>query len=395
MFSRSIFEGATHVRIAFSSSPFLGHLFPLLPLARAARAAGHDVAVMTSEPLRPALDPGTDLLAAGPMPDVLLAEVTRRRGSDPTRDNRPEIVAELFAGARVDLGLNCAVAAAQCWCPDLIVFEYCDFIGPLVAAALGVPSARLAYGRAYRPEYEAAMTATVAPRYEAGGLSAVTPLAFLDTCPPSLQTPEWPRPQGHLYLRPEPHSLPGAEWTPPGFGSRSDLPTVLVTFGTVFHAAPVLSMVLRSLAARPVNLIVTVGPLGDPGAIDIDVESIHVERFIPLDLLLPSVSAVVSHGGGGTILAALARGLPLVLLPQGADQFHNSERVESTGAGVTLPPHDVTPATLGAAIDKALGDPVLRAGARRIAAEIAAMDSPGEVVRGLSQQVVSSLAVAA
>jgi hypothetical protein len=55
--------------------------------------------------------------------DVLLAEVTRRKGTDPTRDNAPEIVAELFAGTRVELGFGPAVEAAECWRPDLIVFE--------------------------------------------------------------------------------------------------------------------------------------------------------------------------------------------------------------------------------------------------------------------------------
>ena len=52
----------------------------------------------------------------------------------------------------------------------------------------------------------------------------------------------------------------------------------------------------------------------------------RVERFVPLDRLLTGVSAVVSHGGGGTILAALSRGLPLVLLPR-APIFHNAQRV--------------------------------------------------------------------
>jgi UDP:flavonoid glycosyltransferase YjiC (YdhE family) len=52
---------------------------------------------------------------------------------------------------------------------------------------------------------------------------------------------------------------------------------------------------------------------------------------------------VVSHGGGGTILAALSRGLPLVLLPQGADQFHNAERVAEVKAGIALTPSEATP----------------------------------------------------
>ena len=111
------------MRILFSSSPFAGHLFPLLPLARAAHAGEHDIAVLTSEPLAPALDPSIEVLPAGPMPDMLLAEVARRTGTDPTRDNAPEIVAELFAGPRVDLGFEQALAAAERWRPELAGFE--------------------------------------------------------------------------------------------------------------------------------------------------------------------------------------------------------------------------------------------------------------------------------
>jgi hypothetical protein len=269
------------MRILFSSSPFAGHLFPLLPLARVAQASGHDIAVLTSEPLAPALDPGTQVLGAGPMPDVLLAEVARRTGTDPIRDNAPEIVAELFAGARVDLGLEQALAVAERWRPELVVFEQCDFIGPLVAAALGCASAFLADARAYEPAYTAAMTSSVATRYRRHGLEPVEPLAFLDTCPPSLQSEGWTRPPRHRYLRPEPHRQLGIDWIAPDFMDRSDRPVVLVTFGTVFSATPVLSRVLSALRDLDVNAIVTVGPSGDPAALDVDTSRVHVERFVP------------------------------------------------------------------------------------------------------------------
>jgi UDP:flavonoid glycosyltransferase YjiC (YdhE family) len=57
---------------------------------------------------------------------------------------------------------------------------------------------------------------------------------------------------------------------------------------------------------------------------------------------------VVSHGGGGTILAALSRGLPLVRLPQGADQFHNAEPVAEVQAGIALILSEAMPTAIGA-----------------------------------------------
>jgi hypothetical protein len=120
------------MRILFSATPALGHLLPLLPLARAARARGHDAAVTSAQPLSSQLDAGIEMLSAGPTLEVLLTEVRRRCGTDQSIDTRPEFVAEFFAGTRVDLTFEQSLAAAKVWQPDLIVHEYCDFVGPLV-----------------------------------------------------------------------------------------------------------------------------------------------------------------------------------------------------------------------------------------------------------------------
>ena len=107
--------------ILFSTTPAaLGHLLPLLPLARAARGHGHDVAVLTAQPFSSHLDAGFEMLPAGPTVDVLLTEVKRRCG-DPSDGTDPERVAEFFAGTRVDFTFDQALPAAKVWQPDLIV----------------------------------------------------------------------------------------------------------------------------------------------------------------------------------------------------------------------------------------------------------------------------------
>ena len=83
-----------------------------------------------------------------------------------------------------------------------------------------------------------------------------------------------------------------------------------------------------------------------------------------------------------------------MLLPQGADQFHNAEALGASGAGVTLEPGKATPAAIRGAVRRALEDPGLRAGARRIAAEIAAMDSPATVIEGLERHAHAPVALA-
>ena len=88
---------------------------------------------------------------------------------------------------------------------------------------------------------------------------------------------------------------------------------------------------------------------------------------------------VASHAGAGTILAALALGIPQLCLPQRADQFMNAEAIASAGAGLTIPPDRVDAATVARAVRRLLEDPSYLRAARAIADEMALMPSP-EVV---------------
>ena len=383
------------MRILFSTTPALGHLLPLLPLARAARDHGHDVAVLTAQPLSSHLDADFEMLPAGPTVDVLLTEVKRRCGGDPSdgtdSEPDPERVAEFFAGTRVDLTFDQALPAAKVWQPDLIVYEYCDFVGPLVATVLQCPATKLAYGPVHDAKWDDAMARRVAPRYRRMGLQPTGPVAFLDTCPPSLQVEGWARPAGHQYLRPEPHSRYSNDWAAPDFGDRNGLPTILVTLGTVFHNPVVLSLILRGFAELNINIIATVGPNGDAAEIDVDPSRIRIVRFVPLDNLLTGVSAVVAHGGAGTVLASLSRGLPLVLLPQGADQFLHARQVASAHAGIVLRPNETTPAAIRSALRQVLTNASIRGAAQDLAEEIAAMDSPDYVIEKLDRKLAEEL----
>ncbi|HWG27594.1 glycosyltransferase [Actinospica sp.] len=369
------------MRVLLSGTPAFGHLLPLLPLAREARAAGHEVALLTSGAMAEAVGPELPVLPAGPMPDVLFAEVARRTGgSNPATDPKPETVAEFFAGTRVDLSVADAMEAARAWKPDLIVAEACDFVGPLVAAELEVPWHLLAFGPAVPDEFVELMFQTVAPRYAERGLAPTPPSTFLDPCPPTLQAPGWQAPPNRIALRPEPHRVDGNAWQAPDFADGADRPVVLVTLGTVFTEVGLLVNILASLESLDVNIVATLGPFADPTAITVDHSRVRTVGFVPLEQLLDGITAVVSTGGAGTILATLSRGLPMVLLPQGADQAINAERVEATGAGVAL----AESGQVGPAVARLLREDSFRARAGVLADEIAAMESAADVVRRLA-----------
>jgi len=164
---------------------------------------------------------------------------------------------------------------------------------------------------------------------------------------------------------------------------------LLVTFGTVFGGPQLLGPILRALSRAGAGLRVTLGLTGSAGDFDLDLdpELVSFEQFRPFHELLDGVDLVVAHGGAGTTLGSLAEGLPLVLLPQAADQFLNADRAAAAGAAIALKPDSASPAAIVAAVRLMLDEPGYRRAARRIADQIAAMPAPDEVANELAAKL--------
>lgn len=139
---------------------------------------------------------------------------------------------------------------------------------------------------------------------------------------------------------------------------------VLVSLSTSYQAQEaVLRRVVAALGTLPVRGLVTTGPAV---AFDGDLpENVQVRAWAPHAEVLPRAALVITHAGMGTVMAALAHGVPLVCLPMGRDQHGNAERVAHLGAGRILAA-EANNAAIAATVRDALADPALRAGARRI-----------------------------
>jgi UDP:flavonoid glycosyltransferase YjiC (YdhE family) len=131
---------------------------------------------------------------------------------------------------------------------------------------------------------------------------------------------------------------------------------------------PVLQRVVAAMGRASVRGVATVGDHVEPGDLDAP-DGVAVLGYVRHAAVLPWASAVVSHAGLGTVLAALAHGLPLVCLPLGREQPANAEAVARVGAGVVLDPSS-TAEVVADAIRRAVDDLELRAGAARMALEI-------------------------
>ena len=124
-----------------------------------------------------------------------------------------------------------------------------------------------------------------------------------------------------------------------------------------------------ALGSLPVRGLVTTGRAIAPESISAPPNVTVVERA-PHSAVLREASAVVTHGGHGTVIKALAAGVPLVVLPLGRDQLDNAARVAHHGAGIRLG-KTAKPDVIGAAVRRILDEPAFAAAAGRLAAAIA------------------------
>ncbi|WP_329455280.1 glycosyltransferase [Streptomyces sp. NBC_01497] len=373
------------MRVMFSGVSLYGHTLPLLPLARAFHRRGDDVVlalpasfmpVFSAEPFR--------MFAAGADTATVVAEVHRLCGVDLLTAPTPEAEIEALAGTRVDMSVTDLLAAATQWWPELIVHDPYDYAAPLIAAELGVPTVVVTLGPGVSPTFERAAARKVAPRYRARGLTPGPPAHVLDVCPPGLSGGEGAAPSaGRLPMRPEPHHAPDGAATR-ALSWPSGSPRVLVTFGTAYSGVPVVGPVVRALAGTGAAVRVTVGQDGPSDGFATAPGPVAYEPFAPLVDLLDGADLVVAHGGAGTVLGTLSEALPMVLLPQGADQFTHTERAAGAGAAIGLTGGAATAEATVAAVAELVAEPSYRRAARTVAAEIAAMPSPDEVAATLA-----------
>jgi MGT family glycosyltransferase len=164
-------------------------------------------------------------------------------------------------------------------------------------------------------------------------------------------------------------------------------PTVYFTLGTVFNveSGDLFERVLAGLRELPVNVIATVGRELDPAIFGPQPANIQIARYIQQAAIMPYCAAVVSHGGSGSVIGALAYGVPMVLLPMGADQPLNAARCAALGVARVLDAVETTPEDVREAVAALLDTPGYRKAAGRMHDEIAALPEPASAVRLLEQ----------
>jgi len=166
-------------------------------------------------------------------------------------------------------------------------------------------------------------------------------------------------------------------------------PLVLVGLSsTVMRQEGLLQRAANALGQLQVRGLVTTGPAVDPEVIAAP-PNVTVTRWVRHADVLPHCSAVITHGGHGTVMKALIAGVPLVVVPLGRDQPDNAARVVYAGAGTRLR-KNASVSALRAAVAQVIDDPGYRAAAGRMADRLAAERDDSLVVDELEHMAVGA-----
>jgi UDP:flavonoid glycosyltransferase YjiC (YdhE family) len=389
------------MRILFAFVGGRGHFEPLVPIARAAAASGHTIVFSCSRSMLPDVEaagfsavsttPPRPNSGGAPVRPPLLPVDTQREERD---------LRELFVRDAAPRRAAGMLAVARDWRPDVVVCDEVDFGSMIAAERLDIPYASvivLAAGGMVRPDVVGQALDDV--RAENGlqpdpGLAALSRHLVFSAAPPSFRDPAAPLP-------PTAHPVntfsPDSSAQPrdrPWPATRPDGPAVYATLGTVFNleSGDLFQRLLEGLRDHPGDVVVTVGGELDPAGLGPQPPNVHIERYLPQSAVLPHVDVVVSHGGSGSVLGALAHGRPMVIIAMGADQPWNAARCAALGVARVLDPIRATPDDIRVAVRAVLEDRTYRLAAEALRDEMRAMPDPSVAVERLEQLVAGRAA---
>ncbi|MEE1926819.1 macrolide family glycosyltransferase [Streptomyces sp. TRM 70351] len=269
--------------------------------------------------------------------------------------------------------------------PDLVLYDIASYPGPVLAHRWKVPAVQLSPAmvawegyeeEVAEPLFAALRTSERGIAYyarfrawlEANGLPGTDPDRFtgrprrcLALIPRVLQ-PHADRVDPAVYTFTGPCQGDRAhqgDWRRPEGAGR----VALVSLGSAFtHQPAFYRACVRAFAELPGwHLVLQIGAFTDEAALGELPPNVEVHRWVPQLRVLRQADLFVTHAGMGGSQEGLACGVPMIAVPQAADQFGNADTLTALGVARRLDTEDATPEALREAAQALLGDPGLPA----------------------------------
>lgn len=117
---------------------------------------------------------------------------------------------------------------------------------------------------------------------------------------------------------------------------HGDLPLVLIAMSSTFqNHRDCMQRIVDALGELPVRGVLTTGPAIKVEQMQVT-SNVEILSAAPHSKIMQKADLVITHGGHGTVIKALAAKVPLLILPHGRDQAENASRVTRRGAGIAI-----------------------------------------------------------
>ncbi|MFH9200794.1 macrolide family glycosyltransferase [Streptomyces anulatus] len=175
-------------------------------------------------------------------------------------------------------------------------------------------------------------------------------------------------------------------WTRPEGAEK----VLLISLGSAYtHRPEFYRQCLAAFGNLPGwHVVLQIGRHTDPRELGDIPANVEVHSWVPQRAILERADAFVTHAGMGGCGEGLLAGVPMIAVPQGAEQFMNADRLVELGVARRIDTPDATAETLRAALNDLVTDPET---ARRSARLRAAARSEGGTARatGLIEDMVA------
>ncbi|MFB6340196.1 nucleotide disphospho-sugar-binding domain-containing protein [Saccharicrinis sp. FJH62] len=192
----------------------------------------------------------------------------------------------------------------------------------------------------------------------------------------SFDVPIDPAPENVRYAGPvldDPDWTQSEKWEYP-WDKKEKSPLIVISFSSTFQNQLVaVQNCISALKDLPVKGLVTLGLAMENFNFDVP-ENVKLVNSVQHSQVFPHADIVITHAGHGTVMRALANGVPLICLPMGRDQKDNAIKIEMKGCGIKLS-SESKPYKIKKAIERILNDPDFKINAVKIQKEI--LENPG------------------